>query len=206
MWGLLHFFTNANVSNTFAVRFDSFYIMTAGMTPIFGLIIGESMKKVVFGILAFAVLAAGAIFVTAQISGSRHRDGMKDGRGGDRMGGMMFRGLDLTDDQKAKVKEIMSASRANVAPLMQQAHEGRKAINALGTDGTFDQAKAESLAGEQAAVMSKLIVERAKAKAQVFALLTDAQKTKAAELRQKFDEHGGGRGEGRNHGERPDSQ
>jgi Spy/CpxP family protein refolding chaperone len=58
----------------------------------------------------------------------------------------------------------------------------------LGTDGTFDQAQVEALANEQGSTTAKLIVERQKAKAQIFALLTDAQKAKAAEMRAKFGE------------------
>ena len=49
--------------------------------------------------------------------------------------------------------------------------------------------------------MSKLIVERQKTKAQVFALLTDEQKAKAAELRQKFADRAKGKGFGEKRGE-----
>jgi protein CpxP len=143
------------------------------------------MKKGIIAIIAVVVLAAGAIFVVAQKVGHRGPGGF--GGRGDHMG-MALRGLDLTDEQKAKVKEIMDASRTSVEPLAQQLRDGRKNLAALGTDGTFDQAKVEAAANEQAGIMAKLIVEKEKAKAQVFALLTDAQKAKAAEMRQKFEE------------------
>ncbi|MEP6946094.1 MAG: Spy/CpxP family protein refolding chaperone [Acidobacteriota bacterium] len=155
------------------------------------------MKKVVYGILALIVLAAGAVFVIGQITSRNGHDGLFGGRGGGRMIGMALRGLDLTGDQKAKVKEITTAARTNVGPLMQQMRDNRKNFAALGTDGNFDEAKVEALANEQSGIMSKMIVEREKAKAQIFALLTDAQKAKAAEMRQKFEDrmkdqrHGG---------------
>ena len=116
--------------------------------------------------------------------------------------GKALRRLDLTDDQKAKVKAIMEASRTNVEPLMQQMRDNHAKIAALGTDGTFDQAKVEALANDQSGVMAKLIVEKEKAKAQVFALLTDAQKAKAAAMRAKFEERfKNGKGlEGKPHG------
>lgn len=147
------------------------------------------MKKIIFGIAAVVVLATAAIFVAAQKAhhGGGPGFGMGPGRGG--MMAMALRGLDLTDDQKAKVKAIMEASRTNVEPLMQQMRDNHKQMAALGTDGTFDQAKVEALANGQSGVMAKLIVEKEKAKAQVFALLTDAQKAKAAEMRSKFEEH-----------------
>ena len=144
------------------------------------------MKKIIFGILVMVVFAAGAIFVVGQKAG--HKDGSFEGPGRGHMMGLSLRGLDLTDEQKAKVKEIMEASRTNVEPLMQQMRDNHAKIADLSKDGTFDQAKVEAIAADQGGVMAKVIVEREKAKAQVFALLTEAQKAKAAEMRQKFDE------------------
>lgn len=158
------------------------------------------MKKIIFGIAAVVVLATGAIFVVAQKG--RHFGGAGFGPGRGNMIGKALRRLDLTDDQKAKVKAIMEASRTNVEPLMQQMRDNHAKIAALGTDGTFDQAKVEALANDQSGVMAKLIVEKEKAKAQVFALLTDAQKAKAAAMRAKFEERfKNGKGlEGKPHG------
>jgi len=146
------------------------------------------MKKIILIAAAAILVVGGSIFVFAQKAA--HKDGHKFGGPGHRGGGpaMMLRGLDLTDEQKGKVKEIMAASRVNVEPLMTQLSDGHKKIAELGTDGKFDQAAVEAAANEQAAVMAKLIVEKEKAKAQVFALLTDEQKAKAAEQRAKFGE------------------
>jgi Spy/CpxP family protein refolding chaperone len=154
------------------------------------------MKKAVFGILTFVVLAAGAIFVVGQIGGRKAPDGMRGGRGGGQMMGMAMHGLDLNDDQKSKVKEISDGARTNVEPLMQQMRDNHKNLAALGVDGNFDQPKVEALANEQAGIMSKLIVEREKTKAQIFALLTNDQKAKAAQMHQKFGDGMKGHGRG----------
>lgn len=148
---------------------------------------GKIMKKGIIAIIAVVVLAAGAIFVVAQRAGQKGPGGFGGGRGG-HMIGMALRGLDLTDEQKAKVKEITEAGKTAVEPLKLELRENHKKLAALGTDGTFDQAKVEGLASEQAGIMSKLIVEKEKIKAQIFAILTDEQKAKAAEQRQKFGE------------------
>jgi Spy/CpxP family protein refolding chaperone len=100
--------------------------------------------------------------------------------------------LELTDDQKAKVKEITEASRTNIQPLAQQLRDGHQKLEALGTDGSFDQAKVEALAAEQSALMGKMIVEKERTKAQIFAILTDEQKAKAAELKKNRPERGKG--------------
>lgn len=146
------------------------------------------MKKIILIAAAAILVVGGSIFVFAQKAS--HKDEHKFGGRGHHGGGpaMMLRGLDLTDEQKAQVKEIVEASRTNVEPLMTQLRDGHKKIAELGTDGKFDQATVETVANEQAAVMAKLIVEKEKAKAQVFALLTDEQKAKAAEKRAKFGE------------------
>ena len=141
------------------------------------------MKKIILGIIAVVVLAGGAIFVVAQKA--RHFGG--SGRGEHALG-MALRGLNLTEEEKAKVKEIMEASSSNVEPLIRQMRDNHKTIADLGTNGAFDQAKVEAAATEQGNIMAKLIVEKEKTKAQVFALLTDDQKAKAAEMRQKFEE------------------
>ena len=149
------------------------------------------MKKITIAILAFAITAAGAVFVLGQTGGddtprkaphSRHGKFGKRGMGGDRM----FRHLDLTDEQKAQVKAIREASRENTKALHDSMREVRKQIAVLGTEGPLDMAQLELLAGQQAEYQKQMIIERQKTKAQVFALLTPEQKAKHAEMKATF--------------------
>lgn len=144
------------------------------------------MKKVIFALVAVALLVTGSVFVIAQKAAKK--DGFGHGGRGHGGFGMALRGLDLNDEQKAKVKEIMEASRASVESLIQQKHDNQAKIRDLGTNGTFEQAQVEAIAAEQGSITAKLIVEKEKAKAQVFALLTDEQKAKAKAMRTKFEE------------------
>lgn len=145
------------------------------------------MKKVVFAVAAVTLVVAGSIFVIAQRAG--HKETGYFGGPGHRGGPAMFlRGLDLTDEQRVTVREIMDTSRASVEPLMKQLHETRQKVAGLGTDGKFDQAQAEAAAAEQGSTITKLIVEKEKAKAQIYAILTDEQKAKAVEMRAKAEE------------------
>ena len=66
------------------------------------------MKKRIIAIIAIAILAAGAVFVVAQKATDHHFGGRGRGFGH----GMMLQALNLTDDQKAKVKSIMETSRS----------------------------------------------------------------------------------------------
>jgi len=147
------------------------------------------MKKIVIAIIALAVVATGAIFVVGQRAA--HKDGAGFGAGhggrGDRAG-MFLRGLDLTDEQKAKVKEIMEANKATFEPTMQAMKDNHTKLAELGKDGLFDQAALEAIAKEQGDLFAKTIVQKESVKAQIFAILTPDQKAKAAEQRTKFEE------------------
>ncbi len=74
------------------------------------------MKKLITAILSIILVAMGAMFIfaqdtTANKDGKHGHFGKRGGhhRGGH--GGMMFRGLDLTDGQKAQMKMIMQTSK-----------------------------------------------------------------------------------------------
>ena len=141
------------------------------------------MKKVTIAIIAIIVLAIGAIFVVAQKSG-----GHGFGRGFHRGDEMMLRGLNLTDEQKAQVKQIMEASKTKAQPVFEGLKANHQKLEVLTANGAFDEAHVTAVANEQAALSAQLIVERERTKSQVFALLTDAQKTKASEMRDKMKE------------------
>jgi protein CpxP len=133
------------------------------------------MKTRTISILAAtAVLLIGGMFVVAQ----RMRHHGFIGHGGP--AAMMFRQLNLTDDQKAKVKEILEANKATIQPIreaMKANHEKLAALN-----GNFDEAQVSAIAKEQGDLTAQMIVARARVKSQIFAILTDEQKAKAAQL------------------------
>lgn len=151
------------------------------------------MKKLTIAILAIAITAAGAVIIFGQTGG---RDGKGERRFSHRgkmhergmIGGRMFRHLDLTDAQKEQMKTIGEASRETTKGLRENQRNIRRQLGELGTDGTFDQAAVETLAGQQADIQKQLIIERQKVKAQMFAILTPEQKAKFAELKAQMAE------------------
>lgn len=150
------------------------------------------MKKVFIAIIALAVLATGVIFAVAQ-KASEEDKGHHGRRGGHHRGmGLGLRVIDLTDEQKVKIKEIRQANKAALQPLREAQKASRAKIAELTANGTFDEAQITALANEQAAAHAKLIVERQRVRSQIFALLTDEQKAKLAEMKAK-------RGERRKH-------
>lgn len=148
------------------------------------------MKKITVAIIAIVVLALGAIFVSAQ-KGENKEGGARHGfgRGGHhRGGGMMLRGIDLTDDQKNQVKQIMEASRAKVQPLRESLRANRQKLRELTENGKFDEGQVQALAAEQGRISAQLLVEKERSKAQIFQILTPEQREKAAQMRQQMKE------------------
>lgn len=146
------------------------------------------MKKRTIAILAIAILAVGAAFVVAQKAAHHKFGGHGRGFGGMDGAGLMLRGLDLTDDQKAKVKEIMDANRTNIKPVFDSLKDNHKKLADLTANGAFDEAQVQALAAEQGSLMAKLVVEKERVKSQVFAILTDEQKAKAAQMKEQMKE------------------
>ena len=96
--------------------------------------------------------------------------------------------LGLSEEQKTQAKQIFEDTKTRVEPLMKTMKESREQIKDLGTDGNFDEAKVTEIANNQAETMKQLFIEKEKAKAQLFAILTPEQKEKAKEMHHKFGE------------------
>ena len=113
-------------------------------------------------------------------------------RGGPRGGGlgMLERDLNLTDAQKAQVKQIRDSFEESTKSLHEQL------FNAEGTpfdylkDGAFDEAAVRAAAQARANLHVELEVAQARMMSQVYALLTAEQKAKLAERRQQFERRG----------------
>jgi len=96
----------------------------------------------------------------------------------------MARELNLTDAQKAQIKQIFQANKANGLPLMQQMAANKKAMLEATANGNYDQAKIQQIANQQAQLMSQLIVQKQAIRHQIYTqVLTPDQRTKAEELR-----------------------
>ena len=102
----------------------------------------------------------------------------------------LSRALDLTDAQKAQVKQIEDSLRESTKSLHEQLAKSGDGGGPLdGFREGFDEAAVRSAAQARAAVHVEMEVAHARAMSQIYALLTDAQKAKLAELRQQFEQH-----------------
>jgi protein CpxP len=152
----------------------------------------KTAKIAIFGVLALA-LAAGLAFAQAE-GGKMHHHGM--GMHGGFMGagmGFPLHALNLTDDQKTQVKQIMQTEKPSIKPLMQQEAQAHQQMMALVTSGNFDQAKATTIASQEAQTHIQMQVEHAKIASQIYQLLSSDQKAKVADMmakhQQRMQEH-----------------
>ncbi len=160
----------------------------------------KTTKFALFGVLAMA-LFAGVAFgqdaapdaaAQAGTQGGPHHYGMKgphgNFRGGPGMGmgmGFPMRGLNLTEDQHAQIKQIFQNEKGNIHPLMQQEFQAHLQMMQLITSGNFDEAKATALASQEAQTHIQMQVEHAKMAAQVYQLLSADQKAKVTDMMAK---------------------
>jgi periplasmic protein CpxP/Spy len=126
--------------------------------------------------------------------------GGRDGRGWGgqrgRMGGMMFRDLNLTDDQKAKMKTIGQSFRESTKSLHEQLRAKRQELRQASEGGTFNEALATQKLQESAGLQAKLMGEQFRMRQQMLSVLTPEQKTQLEQKRAEF------KAKRANHGER----
>ncbi|PIW61726.1 MAG: hypothetical protein COW15_07070 [Shewanella sp. CG12_big_fil_rev_8_21_14_0_65_47_15] len=136
----------------------------------------------------FALLASSAVFATTvnaePIQGCDHSMG-EFHRNGDRMAhdGMhrMFEGLDLTDAQKADIKQLFAeqrATRSEDRPTKEQRLAHRAEMQALITSATFDETQAKAMLSAQQEKRQEHAIERMKVQNQIYNLLTPEQQAK----------------------------
>ena len=99
-------------------------------------------------------------------------------------GGMMLRELDLTDAQKAQVKEIMKANHASMKAIMTQMAQNRLAMLNATANGAYDAVKIQALANQQAQLQAAMIVNREAVQHQIYTqVLSSTQQAKAEQFR-----------------------
>ena len=121
----------------------------------------------------------------------RRGDHKGHGFGGMREGGF-FRQLNLTEDQKTKIKQIRESFAQNNKPLMEQIHAKRQELRQASQGGTFNEALATQKLTEIAPLEAKLMAERAKLHEQTLSVLTTEQKAQLEQAKAQFKTRRGG--------------
>lgn len=135
-------------------------------------------KPLILGLALASAMALGTAAVAAPMGhGSWHH-------GGHGHHGMAaLHKLNLSDTQKASIKQIMKNSFAASKTQRQAVFQQRKAFESLTPDQAGYQAAADHLAQAEADATRARVEQRAKVRAQVYAVLSPAQKMQLASMK-----------------------
>src|SRR5215207_6106391 len=162
--------------------------------------LGRIQKLAVAGFSALALATPVALAQTAGTEQSgpttRAERGGKGGhRGGKRGGGEFggrgghfgggFRGIELTDAQKASMKQLREAFGERTKSLREQLHAKRQELRQAESGATFNEAVAAQKLSEAAGLQARLMAEEFKLRQESLALLTPEQKAQLEQRRQQ---------------------
>lgn len=99
---------------------------------------------------------------------------------------MMMKGINLSDDQKARLKQIRQSFRERNKPLRQELRAKRKELHQAREGGTFNEALATQNLTETAGLRAKLMGEEFKLRQEMLAVLTPEQKAQIEQKRAQF--------------------
>jgi len=119
-----------------------------------------------------------------------HGEGAKRGFHG---GGAFLNRLNLTDDQKAKMKQIRESFAERNKPLREELRAKRQELRQASEGGTFNEALATQKLTEMAGLQAQLMGERFKLNQEMQSVLTAEQKAQLEQLQTQFKTHGGER-------------
>jgi protein CpxP len=95
--------------------------------------------------------------------------------------------LNLTDDQKAQIKAVLSGEKDTLMPLLGQLHDARKSLRAAIHASDANETSVRAAAARVAAVEGDLAVERMKMYGKIASILTDEQRRQIADFEQRAD-------------------
>jgi protein CpxP len=116
-----------------------------------------------------------------------------DGERGERFGGRMFEGLNLTDAQKAQIKQLHQSFDDNTKSLREQLRAKHEELRQAEAGSTFNEALATQKLTEAASLEAKLMGAEFNLRQQTLSVLTPEQKAQLDARRAQFKANGGER-------------
>ncbi len=173
--------------------------------------LGKYKKLAIASLSAIALAASIAVAQSVKSDqdkgqGSRPEWQGRGERGDHGWGGMrggLFSKLNLTDDQKAKIKQIHESFAERNKPLREQLHAKRQELRQASEGDTFNEALATQKLTEMASLEVKLMGEEFKLHQETLSVLTAEQKAQLEQAKAQFKTR---EGERLRRGERPDNQ
>ena len=106
--------------------------------------------------------------------------------------GGFFKQLNLTEDQKAKMKQIHESFAEKNKPLREELRAKRQELRQASEGGTFNEALATQKLTEMASLEAKLMGERVKLHQETLSVLTAEQKAQLEQSKAQIKSRRGG--------------
>ncbi|MFN7927229.1 MAG: Spy/CpxP family protein refolding chaperone [Blastocatellia bacterium] len=165
--------------------------------------INTNLKKVILN-LALALVIGTCVITGAQPPWARGGgvpggpgQGGPGGFGGGNFEDRFARLLNLTEAQKAQIKNLRDQAQTTAKQYYEQIKPITEQMQKLIEAPAFDEAAARALAGKMTQLQTEVHLIQAKTENAIYNLLTPEQKAKLAELRKAMEGQQGGRGGGR---------
>ncbi len=140
-------------------------------------------KNLTLGLILSSAMAFGSVAIAAGHGG---HDGDRAGSHGRHRGHaheMAFKKLDLSDAQRASIKQIVHNSFAQSKAQREALHQQREAFRAITPDQVGYQAAAARLAQAEGSATQLRVQQKATVRAQIYAVLTPTQRARMATMR-----------------------
>ncbi len=144
-------------------------------------------------LLSVAALAATPVVVAQGAIGPPDGPptGMRPGRHGggpEAMLGRLGERLGLSDAQKQSIKGILQSARPEMESVREQLRANRERLESTAPDSPTYQAVVDEVSRKTGELTARMVANGAQVQAQVWNVLTPAQRTQAAELRKEMRE------------------
>ena len=157
----------------------------------------KRFKTVAIAAISSLALAGSIVFAQTTTPNQNDQQGTRtERRGGGKhrghgFGGMrgergFFRQLNLTEDQKTKIKQIRESFAERNKPLHEQLRAKRQELRQANEGGTFNEALATQKLTEMASLQAKLMGERQKLHQEMLSVLTAEQKAQLEQSKAQF--------------------
>jgi Spy/CpxP family protein refolding chaperone len=110
-------------------------------------------------------------------------------RRGARMLEFLAQRLQITDEQRTQIQSIVQTEKSLLQPHMQALRETRQQLREATRDGVYDENQVRELVAQQTQALGELLVARHRVEAQIYEILTPAQREELEQLRGRFDQH-----------------
>ena len=146
------------------------------------------MKRIAIWSCVAVLLAVGGVAIAG--ANAREWNGCFGHRAG-RFGAMGYvvHALNLNKEQKQQIRSMWQTERPAVSSLLQEFAAENKKMDQATAKGNLDEGKVQEIAAQQGATVAKLLVEKERFKAKIYAsVLSPEQRAKADTLQSRWQE------------------